>query len=130
MFATLLLVEALLCAPHATLMTMSLQAAALPSIDGEWRGSLTPAPGASIPLVLRVAGSPGKWTATLDSPAQGATGLVVQSVTHQDGKFRFVLAAPQAEFEGALSADGKVLSGKWTQGGASLPLTMAKRTTG
>lgn len=97
------------------------------SISGEWHGVLSPTPGSSIPLILRIAGTPGKWTATLDSPAQGANGLVIKSVITMPPKFRFILAAPAAEFEATLAADGKALSGTWTQGGTAIPLVMSLR---
>ena len=113
---------------HLSIEVASAQVSAVPSISGDWHGELSPAPGASIPLILRIRGELNKWTATLDSPMQGANGLRVETVSQRASRFRFVLTAPQAEYEATLSADGKVLSGTWHQGGGSLPLTMVRKS--
>lgn len=121
------LFAALLSIPQADVVAQATRNVSAPTILGEWRGALSPAPGQSIPLVLHVGGAPGRWTATFDSPAQGAIGLPVSSVTQEASGLRFTLAAPKADYVATLSADGQTLTGNWLQGGASLPLTM-KRT--
>ncbi|WP_295634954.1 CocE/NonD family hydrolase [Novosphingobium sp.] len=97
-----------------------------PALSGDWRGSLSPTPGVSIPLVLHVSEADGQSNATVDSPAQHAFGLAVASVTRNAGEIRFVLSAPKVDYVATLSADGQTLSGKWTQGTASLPLVMTR----
>lgn len=101
--------------------------AAVVSALGEWRGALSVS-GQSIPLVLHVAGAPGRLTATFDSPSQGALGLPVAAVVQEGAVIRFRIDAPQASYVATLSADGRTLVGAWSQGGASLPLTMTRVT--
>ncbi len=99
--------------------------AAVISAIGEWRGALS-ASGRSIPLVLHIAGVAGHLTATLDSPSQGALGLPIASVMQEGAVIRFKITAPEASFVATLSSDGQTLVGQWSQGGASLPLTMTR----
>jgi hypothetical protein len=96
------------------------------SIVGDWRGAVSPAPGRSIPLVLHINGTPGSFTATLDSPAQGAVGLPVASVKQEGRTLYIVLTTPSASYTATVSDDGKTLVGTWSQGGGSIPLTMTR----
>ncbi len=102
--------------------------AATASALGEWHGSLS-ASGRSIPLVMHVAGTPGHLTATFDSPSQGALGLPVAEVVQESAVVRFKITAPDASYIATLSPDGQTLVGQWSQGGASLPLTMTRAAT-
>lgn len=99
--------------------------AATSSTLGEWHGALS-ASGRSIPLVMHVAGTPGHLTATFDSPSQGALGLPVAEVLQESTLVRFKITAPDASYIARLSPDGQTLVGQWSQGGASLPLTMTR----
>jgi pimeloyl-ACP methyl ester carboxylesterase len=96
------------------------------ALSGDWQGSLSTAPGVSIPLVLHVREAQGRSSATLDSPAQHAIGLPVASIARTATEIRFALSAPKADFVATLSADGTTLSGTWIQGAASLPLVMTR----
>jgi pimeloyl-ACP methyl ester carboxylesterase len=102
--------------------------AATGSALGEWHGALS-ASGRSIPVVLHIAGTPGHLTATFDSPSQGALGLPVAEVVQDSAVVRFKIAAPDASYVATLSPDGQTLVGQWSQGGASLPLTMTRTAT-
>jgi pimeloyl-ACP methyl ester carboxylesterase len=129
MRVVLVLLTAFLIIPHGKVSAQTPTEAPAPTILGEWRGTLSPAPGRAIPLVLHVSGATGHWAATLDSPTQGAIGLPVSSVTQEAAEVRFALAAPKADYVATLSADGRLLTGKWLQGAASLPLTMTRTAT-
>ncbi len=96
-------------------------------LDGEWEGALTAATGAKLRLVLRVRTGPYGTVALLDSPDQLATGITLQTLKRDGDKVSFEQAAIRASFAGVLSGDGKAITGAWTQG-ASLPLTLTKRT--
>ncbi|USI73581.1 alpha/beta hydrolase family protein [Sphingomonas morindae] len=98
---------------------------ARPGIVGDWHGSLS-ASGRSIPLVLHVSGSPERPKATFDSPSQGAMGLPIAVAVPNGAAIRFTIAAAEASFTATLSPDGQTLAGQWSQGSASLPLTMTR----
>lgn len=122
----MLMMMALVASPIGAAPAVPASATAAASLAGEWRGALAIPGGASVPLVLHVAGAPEHWTATLDSPAQGATGLPVAEVVQDGTAVRFALSAPQASFAATLSPDGRTLTGTWSQGAASLPLVMTR----
>ena len=91
---------------------------ATPGVVGDWRGTLT-AGGQQFRLVLKVTRTPaGGLAATLDSPDQSATDLLLEDVTYADRILRFEFRAgpTPAVFEGALSRDGTEVAGSWQQG--------------
>ena len=96
------------------------------AIVGSWEGALV-VPGGELPIVFNIqAADGGGFTATMDSPAQGATGIPVNEVSFSDGHLLLRSQAVQGEFEGDLSSDGTELVGKWRQGGMELDLTLVK----
>jgi len=100
------------------------QTPSVASLSGDWSGELTPG-GKSIRIVFRVTGTPGSWSATLDSPDQGAAGIPVASVSETaGGDVAFTVAIAHAAYTGHISPDGTTVSGQWSQGGLSLPLTL------
>ncbi|MDQ3011912.1 MAG: hypothetical protein M3X11_14535, partial [Acidobacteriota bacterium] len=68
----------------------------------------------------------GGLKATFDSIDQGATGIPVSSVSFSDGTLKFALDEAQASYEGKLDTGRNVISGNWSQGGASTPLDFAR----
>jgi len=93
---------------------------------GTWNGTLV-VPGAQLPIVFHITeAEDGGLTATMDSPAQGATGLAVSEASFAEGHLRLYSAVVQGEFVGDLSADGHTLVGKWRQGGGAFDLTLTK----
>lgn len=97
-------------------------------IAGDWQGTLD-AGGAQLRLVLHITkGADGALKATLDSIDQpGANGIPVNAVTLKDSKLTLDITAVHGTYEGTVAADGKTISGTWTQAQA-LPLEF-KRTT-
>ncbi len=97
-----------------------------PAPAGSWQGSLAVGPGIELPLVVHLTpGDDGDWTATLDSPAQGATGIPVASVTWDDGRLRLEIPAIGATYDGRLDAEGR-FDGTFSQGGMNLPLLLER----
>jgi uncharacterized protein len=93
---------------------------------GSWTGSLEVGPGMELPLVVHVNPTEdGGWSATLDSPAQGATGIPVASVAWEDGVLTLDISAIGASFRGRLDEDGRI-AGEFTQGGRPLPLVLER----
>jgi uncharacterized protein len=84
--------------------------AASPNLIGTWSGALGP-----VPIVLHIAAkTEGGVDVTLDSPNQGAMGLVMLASLSSPTQLRATLLAT-VEFEGELDAAGKLV-GRWTQG--------------
>jgi hypothetical protein len=96
-------------------------------ISGDWQGTLH-AGGAELRLVLHIAKTPdGSLQAKLDSVDQNANGIPVSSITFKDSHLSLGIEAVHGTYEGKIPADGKTISGTWTQG-SSLPLDF-KRVT-
>ncbi len=96
-------------------------------IVGDWQGTLS-AGGAELRLVLHLTKSAdGALKATLDSVDQGANGIPVDSVSLKDSKLSLDVEAVHGTYEGKVAADGKTISGTWTQGSA-LPLEFKRAT--
>lgn len=103
----------------ALLVPVLAQAQTAP-IAGDWYGTLDA--GIKLPLIFHIQAD---GATTLDSPSQGAKALPA-TATLADGQARIALKIPPASFEGALSADGKILNGQWRQGGGVLPLVLSR----
>jgi pimeloyl-ACP methyl ester carboxylesterase len=68
----------------------------------------------------------GTYGATMDSPDQGAKGLVFDEVSVNEDKVRLGLMALKVVFEGKRSKDGQEIAGTFKQAGQPFPL-MLKR---
>jgi uncharacterized protein len=89
---------------------------------GDWKGTLKAY--ADLRLVLHVQQTDaGAYKATLDSIDQGANGIPITSATFEGKRLKLVLERISARYEGDLSEDGKTLTGTWSQGEGSSPLT-------
>jgi hypothetical protein len=97
-------------------------------IAGDWQGTLSIG-GAELRLVLHVTkAADGSLKATLDSIDQpGGNGIPVNSVALKDSKLSLDVAAVHGTYEGTVAADGKTISGTWTQAQA-LPLEFKRAT--
>jgi len=97
-------------------------------IVGDWQGTLDTGM-AQLRLVLHITkGADGALKATLDSIDQGANGIPVSSVTLKDSKLNLDVPAVQGTYSGQVAADGKTISGKWSQG-QDLPLEFKRATS-
>ena len=95
-------------------------------IQGHWKGTLN-FQGVTMHLVFHIALMPdGSYTATMDSPDQGAYGIPTSAVKFNYPNVRVEVNGISGYYVGKLS-DGK-LSGKWHQGKASLTLDMERGT--
>ena len=96
---------------------------------GDWLGKLNTG-AISLRIVFHIKADPaGKLTATMDSPDQSAYGLPVGDVTIADKAVKFDLPAVNGSLTGTLDDSGKVITGRWEQGGASLPITLTLSDT-
>jgi hypothetical protein len=92
---------------------------------GKWSGSLDVG-GQSVPLILNISKSDGVLNATLDSPAQAAKGIPVESVEQDNENITFYIAVAGATYTAKLT-QGKMV-GVWNQSGQTFPLEMKKGT--
>lgn len=99
-------------------------------VAGKWQGKVevTPPNGQKLTLtmVLRFStNSGGQFVGFLDSPDQKLSGISLTEASLVGDKFTAKVATMQGEFSGTLS--GNTLTGQWTQGPVSTPLTLTKQ---
>ncbi|MEZ4321749.1 MAG: alpha/beta hydrolase [Myxococcota bacterium] len=100
----------------------SVAASAAPWPVGHWKGALALPGGLELTLVVHVTHGEDGFSATLDSPDQGAMGIPIRAVT-VDGD-HVVLDVEAIRGELVADRSGEDLVGTWTQGGGSLPITL------
>lgn len=98
------------------------------ALAGTYQGKLVISPTATLTIIFHVVGSANKPTATMDVPEQGAKGLAVSETIVKGNTVTFRLPGIGATYIGTRSADGKKVTGSFTQGGHSLPLTLTRTT--
>lgn len=109
----------------ATLFTTS--ALRAQDMAGAWQGTIK-AGSKDVRIVVKIAKADKGWTATLFNADQASQSLNASSVTLDGAALKFSLDLMSASYEGKMSPDGKSVSGTWTQGGQSLPLTFLRAT--
>ena len=118
---------------HRIAIAVLLMGAALPTraqdqMRGHWSGSVD-VPGQSLAMELDLDKGPNGWTGSIAIPAQGSSGIPLDSISFADGKctFRIKGAPGEPTFRGTLSEDGKTMTGQLAQGPGSFPFQF-KRT--
>lgn len=95
-------------------------------VDGYWMGTLK-TPGGSLRIGVQVKTiSPGKLALSLDSLDQGARGVPCTDASFVGNAFIFTVPAVHGSYSGTLAADGKTITGTWTQG-QPLPLDLTRQ---
>ncbi|NQZ77946.1 MAG: S9 family peptidase, partial [Ekhidna sp.] len=92
-------------------------------VEGDWSGNLN-AGGQEIPLIFHFSGNDGELTATMDSPAQGASDIPVEKVSFSEGNLSLSLMGGQIAYEATVNGDA--MEGTFKQGGAEFPLNLTK----
>jgi pimeloyl-ACP methyl ester carboxylesterase len=97
-----------------------------PDMAGSWQGTLSV--GASkLRLVLKVIrAADGGYTASVDSPDQGASDLTVDSIVFADNSVIFQMSRLGASYEGTVSSDANEIIGRWKQGPLNAPLVLRR----
>lgn len=122
-----MLVKKLLLGMFAVLVATSCMVARAQDVAGSWQGTLTPPQGNPLRIVLKIAKVDDKLKGTMFSIDQaGGRGIPVGVVTVDAGTVKYN-AVGFGSYEGKLSADGKTMTGTWTQGGP-LPLVYTRAT--
>ena len=94
------------------------------SLRGDWSGKLS-LPMGKLRIVIHLTEEAGHWSATLDSPDQGAYGLRADEMQVSGDSLRLELRSLRLNYTAVRTADDK-LSGNFQQGGMSLPLDMER----
>lgn len=92
-------------------------------IEGSWKGNLT-VQGTELPLVFHISSEADVLSSTMDSPAQGATGIPMDVTTYEDNVLTIQFNQAGIKYVGTMENGG--LTGTFYQGGMELPLTLAK----
>jgi uncharacterized protein (TIGR03435 family) len=98
------------------------------TITGNWQGTLQAGQEVRIVLVISNAADGGGLKAMLHLIDQGGQGLTASSVTQRGATLQIAIASIGITFDGAMSADGKSITGTFTQAGKPLPITLTRTT--
>ncbi len=85
-------------------------------LSGDWQGVLD-VNGAKIPLIIHLMQENGQQKGTLDSPAQGATGIPMTALEFSDNNLMFEIAEIGIHYEGTLDESSGSIAGNFIQGG-------------
>jgi hypothetical protein len=99
-------------------------AASAQTYDGDWEGVLQAGPN-KLRLELEVRTTDGRMSAVLNSLDQNAV-IPATAAKVEDGELGVLFLSVNGELKAKLSADGKSMTGTWTQGRA-LPLTLTRK---
>ena len=92
-------------------------------VVGDWKGAID-VQGTSLELIFHITSENDELTATMDSPAQGASGIPLDTVTLQDKELTLGLKQAGIKYVGVVNSS-KII-GTFYQGGMELPLTLEK----
>ncbi len=96
-------------------------------LEGDWEGVISPMGGKGIRAVLHFKNQPDNSVkATLDSPDQGATGLLLTDVVQKGSSVEFQLRMAKASYKGELNKEATLITGQWAQGSTPVPLNFKK----
>ena len=92
---------------------------------GDWQGAIGP-DSLNLGVTVRFTQGEDGLVGTIDIPAQGAQGLLLEVTDASDGGARFTIQGVpgDATFDGSVSGD--TLSGAFTQGGQTIPFTLSR----
>ena len=96
------------------------------SLRGDWSGKLT-LPMGKLRMVIHLTEEAGRWSATLDSPDQGAYGMRADEVQVSGDSLRLELRRLRLTYTAVRTQDDQLV-GTFQQGGMSLPLDMERAT--
>ena len=95
-------------------------------LEGDWEGAIE-TKGGGIRAVVHFKNQPDQTVkATLDSPDQGAMGLLLSDVVQKGSSIEFQLRMAKGAYKGELNKEATQITGQWTQGGAPAPLNLKK----
>lgn len=92
-------------------------------LKGSYSGNLE-VQGAQMELIFNITPAEGSYEATLDVPAQGASGIELDSVSLQENSITITSAKLQMTYRGILNEE--VINGTYNQMGKDYPLTLRR----
>lgn len=94
---------------------------------GHWSGAIE-VPGQALGVEVDLDKTVKGWVGFVGIPAQNMSGMPLEAIAFQDGKWTFRIKGIPGEptFTGAISADGKAMSGDFKQGPGVLPFQLAR----
>ena len=92
-------------------------------ISGQWNGALK-VQGTQLRLVINITKTADGYSATMDSPDQGATGIPINSTTFENSKLYFAIPNATIEYNGDLKDDE--FTGTFKQSGQEFPLNFSR----
>ncbi|GEM68547.1 peptidase [Sphingobacterium mizutaii NBRC 14946 = DSM 11724] len=92
-------------------------------VAGDWKGELE-VQGTKMEMIFHISDKDGNLSATMDVPAQGASGLPMSTVKFENNKLNLAMEQAGIAYEGELK--GESIEGKFKQGGMEFPLKLAK----
>ncbi|MFP9118455.1 alpha/beta hydrolase family protein [Flavobacterium sp. RNTU_13] len=90
---------------------------------GDWFGLLS-IPGTKLHINLHIKKADKGYTATMDSPDQGANGLPVTTITIENNTLNFSIPSGGISYKGTV--EGKSIKGTFTQNGYNIPLDFGR----
>ncbi len=92
-------------------------------VAGDWKGELE-AQGTKMEMIFHISEKDGNLSATLDIPAQGASGLAMTTAKFENNKLNLAMEQAGFSYEGELK--GESIEGKFKQAGMEFPLLLKK----
>jgi hypothetical protein len=92
-------------------------------LEGTWQGSLE-AGGQTLRLVVKLSNGPNGASGSMVSLDQGNAEFPISAITQEKSHLKLDVPAVSGGYEGDWSGDA--ITGQWSQGGGSMPLTLKK----
>ena len=96
------------------------------NISGQWNGILK-IQGIQLRVVFHINAKDTSYTATMDSPDQGAKGIPVDNVTYKNQILKLEIKQPGIRYEGTFKTETNTIEGTFMQSGLSFPLNLTKQ---
>lgn len=111
------------------LLFARIEAQQTPTAVGDWSGSIA-IPNSPLDIGVTLRQDASTWSATIDIPAQGNTGVPLTAIVVDGTRVSFQLPGRPGTptFTLRLSDDGAHMNGTFTQAGATLPVNLVRGT--
>ncbi len=107
-------------------MALAAHAASAQPATGDWLGGLAVSPAMTVHIAIHIhKDAAGAEAGTFDSLDEAVYGVPLTDIADTGGSLSFAIARLHATFAGKWDAAGGQWTGQWSQGGRSLPLTLA-----